>query len=38
MSLSPIQPASPTLDHVLAQLKGVSTSLRGWGTAFHGGG
>jgi len=30
MSLSPIQPASPTLDHVLAQLKGVSTSLRGW--------
>jgi hypothetical protein len=30
MSLSPVQPASPTLDHVLAQLKGVRTSLRGW--------
>ncbi len=30
MSLSPEQTASPTLDHVLAQLKGVRTSLRGW--------
>jgi AAA domain len=30
MSLSPIQPDSPTLDHVLDQLKGVRTSLRGW--------
>ncbi len=30
MSLCPVQPASPTLDHVLAQLKGVRTSLRGW--------
>src|SRR5579863_9262304 len=30
MSLSPEQTASPTLDHVLAQLKGVRTLLRGW--------
>jgi hypothetical protein len=30
MSLSPLQPDSPTLDHVLAQLKGVRSSLRGW--------
>src|SRR5579863_5008953 len=30
MSLSPVQSASPALDHVLAQLKGVRTSLRGW--------
>jgi hypothetical protein len=30
MSLSSVQAASPTLDHVLAQLKGVRTSLRGW--------
>lgn len=30
MSLCPEQTASPTLDHVLAQLKGVRTSLRGW--------
>ncbi|HZU66280.1 MAG TPA: AAA family ATPase [Ktedonobacteraceae bacterium] len=30
MSLYAEQPASPTLDHVLAQLKGVRTSLRGW--------
>src|SRR5689334_21683716 len=26
----PEQLASPTLDHVLAQLKGVRSSLRGW--------
>ena len=30
MSLSLEQTASPALDHVLAQLKGVRTSLRGW--------
>src|SRR5437764_492629 len=30
MSTSPASSASPTLDHVLAQLKGVRTSLRGW--------
>jgi AAA domain len=30
MSLYPEQTASPTLDHVLDQLKGVRTSLRGW--------
>ena len=30
MSLCPEQTASPALDHVLAQLKGVRTSLRGW--------
>ena len=30
MSLCPVQPASPALDHVLDQLKGVRTSLRGW--------
>src|SRR5437660_12269866 len=30
MSLYPEQTASPTLDRVLAQLKGVRTSLRGW--------
>jgi len=30
MSLCPEQKASPTLDRVLAQLKGVRTSLRGW--------
>src|SRR6266567_2380237 len=30
MSLSPVSSASPTLDRVLAQLKGVRTSLRGW--------
>src|SRR5690242_3672961 len=30
MSPYPEQPASPTLDHVLAQLKGVRSSLRGW--------
>jgi len=30
MSLCPEQKASPTLDRVLAQLRGVRTSLRGW--------
>ena len=30
MSQSPIQSASPALDNVLAQLKGVRSSLRGW--------
>src|ERR1700694_1064898 len=30
MSLSPVQSTSPALDHVLAQLKGVRSSLRGW--------
>src|SRR2546421_1419306 len=30
MSLYSEQTASPTLDHVLDQLKGVRTSLRGW--------
>ena len=30
MSTSPVSSASPTLDHVLAQLKGVRSSLRGW--------
>jgi len=30
MSLFPEQTASPTLDHVLAQLKGVRSSLHGW--------
>jgi AAA domain-containing protein len=30
MSLSPIPVASSALDHVLAQLKGVHSSLRGW--------
>src|ERR1700694_3992830 len=29
MSLSPVQSTSPALDHVLAQLKGVRSSLRG---------
>ncbi len=30
MVQSPVQPASPTLENVLAHLKGVRTSLRGW--------
>ncbi len=30
MVISPVQPSSSTLDHVLAQLKGVHSSLRGW--------
>src|SRR6202165_2571920 len=30
MSLSPVQSTSPALDHVLAQLKGLRSSLRGW--------
>jgi len=30
MVTSPVQSSSPALDNVLAQLKGVRTSLRGW--------
>ena len=30
MVMSPEESSSPALDHVLAQLKGVRTSLHGW--------